>query len=256
MAVSIDSTKLYKAFKLENFSVWDDETANRVSLDKWPGCLVTGLKVDPDIASEFIRRTDSFFTWGMGGNNHKWNDKVRKIVGLPPEDQYSNVYTNQDRDEFWIRQNYFRIKWMSLNNLFYLASGRISNSYVGGYYGLVDFEGNIYHWKNIGKWPSVREVKAELETIGYAFPGIELRLTLFDSEYCCDNIKPVISMWLKNGKVTCTAPVPEKINKLPEETFGACFSPNFEGETDPHINISLITKWAICAGTYLGGDNP
>ena len=61
-------------------------------LPKWPLMYTTGKPVTQEQAKEIIRRTDTFFI-GYSGNNRAYNQRVRRLLGMPPG--------FSDHDEKW-----------------------------------------------------------------------------------------------------------------------------------------------------------
>lgn len=71
-------------------------------LPKWPQMIVTGRPVKEVQARGIIRRTDTFFIHDYIGNDHKWNDEVKRAVGLP---------TGQLTAASWAEMDAWRVKW-------------------------------------------------------------------------------------------------------------------------------------------------
>ena len=46
-------------------------------LPKWPQCIITGERVTLEQADEIIRRTDTFLTFGFGGNDNRFDEAAK-----------------------------------------------------------------------------------------------------------------------------------------------------------------------------------
>lgn len=167
---------------------------------KWPAARLTGPRVSPELALEFIRRTDSAFTY-CSTNNHVFADDFNYLLG---------------REDRWAYDAAFR-EHFGFVDLNYLASHWIASSYIGGPHGPVAPSGVVRLAINFGKWPSVEGVESDLAKVAEAFPWLAFKLSLHD---LCDNfeeldeIGPATHSWrLGDGKFEAIEP-----ETLPVET--------------------------------------
>ncbi len=168
-----------------------------LGLTKWPGLIVTGKRITRKQAAEILIRTDS---WWLSSNTKWYEEKVRKLLNLPEDDV--------DRQ----RQFLMDIKALELN---YLNNSQILSCSIQGPHGWCDWKGNIgCSSYNIGKWPTVEEVKEDWVKIAQAFPFLHLKCQLLNDETCSDaELYPVVQFNICNGKVR----VKTKNLKLAEE---------------------------------------
>lgn len=163
-------------------------------LPKWPQMRVAGRQVTPDQASEIIRRTDTFFAGGYGGNDRVWEERVKSLVGMP----------NMDTDDWnasWAAQQAWEENWGCLSTE-YVKNSWVSCAFIGGPHGWCSPLGTIYFRDNIGKWPSGEEVEADWQKLAEAFPFLDLEALLMSGESCEDDAVPVVGLVVKDGLVT------------------------------------------------------
>jgi hypothetical protein len=181
-------------------------------LPKWPQCLITGPAVTPEQAKDIIFRTDYFlqnFSPYAGGNNHAWNEWARQELGYDLITKLNDYgaggeWTDERRER---QQKVWQVEQELKHRLKMVVTEYVTNSwascaYIYGPYGWCHPDGRIYHCDNVGKWPEVKEVATDLETIGAAFPYVKLWLTLMNAEQGEPNSAPVVTMLLENGEVT------------------------------------------------------
>lgn len=174
-------------------------------LPKWPKMYVTGVSISPLQAMEIIRRTDSFF-YGYDGNNKELNELVQEMVSLPTINSYKN-YEDYDSDKEKWEKNW------GLIHCYYVENGWISNCFILGAHGWCHPNGKIGYSTNVGKWPDIKDIYQEWTLIAETFPYLELGITLYDGEWSEEDIKPVVSMKVKNGKVNLIDPEEENVHE-------------------------------------------
>jgi hypothetical protein len=200
-----------------------------LALPKWPQHYVTGKPVTVEQAKEIIRRTDSFFCHGYGGNNHKYNSWVRKTLGMAPDmwDRPHRPYpkddapqAEKDADLAARRAEYaednrlrelFEKRWHPLQTE-YVHNSWISCSFIGGPHGWCHPDGQIGYVDNVGKWPSVEAVFNDWKVLAEAFPFIDIGVTLFDGESCEDNTNKIVSMRVRGSEVVLIDPAAEDVH--------------------------------------------
>jgi hypothetical protein len=174
-------------------------------LPKWPQHLVTGKPVTIEQAKEVIRRTDTFFSSGYGGNNHRYDAWVRDTLGMTPEDKKYGP-------EAWEHDEKWRAKWGCISTE-YVHNTWISCAFIGGPHGWMHPDGHIGFVDNVGKWPNCRDILEDWEKLATAFPFIEVGVTLMDCEGTEENPNPVISFRVADGKVEVVDPREVDVHK-------------------------------------------
>ncbi len=183
-----------------------------VELPKWPGLTVAGDPVTEDQAAEIIVRTN--LAW-IGGNDQEWKQAVRAVLGLPDDDDWSEGRWAQDE-----------AAWEAIRHigLDYLVNTQIISAYLGGPHGWMHWDGTVgCSGFNIGKWPSVEEVRDEWQDIAEAWPFLTLRSQLLSGEWCEDDAVPVVEFRVSGGRVEVVAP--EGVLAPPPSTVPAPFDP-------------------------------
>jgi hypothetical protein len=183
------------------------EVLNRY-LPKWPQMIVVGQPVTPEQALEVIRRTDTFFTHGYGGNDHRFDNMAKEIVGMPNTDlwrepaykEMSQETQNRIWRERWDSLEAWRAKWGIIETE-YVHNSWISCAYVGGPHGWCHPDGKIYYTDNVGKWPSVEAIRNDWKKIAQAFPFLDLRVALMNGESCELGTCAVAGFRVKSGRV-------------------------------------------------------
>lgn len=173
-------------------------------LPKWPGLIVSGLHVTKEQAAEILVRTDG---WHLSGNDRSWEQKLATdIIGWPRNkelDRYSDSL--EERQSFYGLIQKFRQDHDVLE-LDYMENWQIYSSWIGGPKGWCNWDGRIFCANyNIGKWPSVECVYEELSIISSAFPFLDMRVQLLNTEiYEGNEDKPevVIEFNVREGNVT------------------------------------------------------
>lgn len=243
-----------------------------VGLPKWPQMYVTGTPVTVAQAKDIIRRTDSFFTRGYGGNNHQYNSLVRKLVGMPldyhdrPYEKFPGDDAPQEvKDAFFAKrraeneedrkvQEAFDRRWRPLRTS-YVHNSWLSSSFIGGPYGWCHPDGEIGYVDNVGKWPSVEDVYKDWVVLAEAFPFLDIGITLYDGESCEDGTRPLVSMRVKDGKATLVDPAAEDVHASHKkatrrsDSLGSSvteFMTNFNNpRREQGIDDEWIYEWAM-----------
>lgn len=192
-----------------------DELLNR-GLPKWPQMYTTGKRITEEQSKEIIRRTDSFFVNGAGGNDHKFDSKWAKAFGMRHFYDYSVPYDERKTVDWKLNHNIREVwnaKWGTLG-LNYCENHWISSSYIYGPYGWCHpWDGIINYVDNVGKWPSVEDIYNEWVTIAKAFPFLDIGVTLMNDEHCIDGTAPVVSLKVSSGEVTLVDPHEHDVHK-------------------------------------------
>jgi hypothetical protein len=192
---------------MEKTNVFDKE------LPKWPALVVKGKPVTKDQAKEIIVRTSGFY---FGCNDREWESIINELIfGIrATSNEFDKLLKEKhgidekDFNKFWeIKESYYE-KYSPIENLYYLSNSRISSSWIGGPYGWCSWNGKIGCSNyNIGKYPSVTGVYNEWVRIAEAFPYLDLKCQLMDSEAGeNEEPKPVVEFEIKNGKVEAYEP--------------------------------------------------
>lgn len=168
-----------------------------INLPKWPACCVTGNSVTEEQAMEILIRTQNFY---FPTNDHDFKKELAKTLGVNIESEQSwGVMKPEEMKR--LQEEYQCL------DLYYLSNEQICSAYTGGPNGWLNWNGTVHQMsKNIGKWPSVAEIFEEWKRIAQAFPFLNLRCQLFDSEYYTENPKPLIEFIVKDGKVEMKTP--------------------------------------------------
>lgn len=162
------------------------------NLPKWPQMIVTGRPVKEVQARGIIRRTDTFFTHGYTGNDHEWDDEVKKAVGLPIGRPSLDVY---DQEDAWKR------KWECVSTQ-YVHNSWISCPFIFGPHGWCHPDGQIGFEDNVGKWPSVIDILEDWSELAREFPFLDLGVTLMNLESGENDKRPVVDMRVRDGRVS------------------------------------------------------
>jgi len=195
-------------------------------LPKWPQMRVIGEPISEELAKEIIIRTDRFFDSCHSSNSHNFDKQCRKIFGIPEQPQlykewqtvfgiFDNKLATDDEKE-WAENERDRLRdiednyWGFFDRLHkeigYISDSYIMNSwfsscFIFGPHGWMNPDGTIGFIDNIGKWPDVEAVYNYWKKIAKEYPMLKIRITLMDGEGCEDNISPVVTMKVANGKI-------------------------------------------------------
>lgn len=216
-------------------------------IPKWCQMIVTGVPVTKEQASEIIRRTDWFFL-GYEGNNHSFNKKVKEITHMPDfEDDTS--YNIEEWDIYRKDKMFFDKKWGVITCSF-VINDWISSSYINGPHGWCHPDGKIGYSYDIGKHPSIEEVYNDWRIIAREFPYLNLGITLMNGNSYDDNIKPVISIKVKDGRAILISPEQEDVHKYHEVVKNVEITDEFifnrltNDDIENAIPLDVIEGWA------------
>lgn len=174
------------------------EEAFHNGLPKWPQMKVIGKPVSEELAREIILRTDNFFGYSGGGNNHAFNKKARELFGIKERPNGMEEFDD------WSESIENFLKAVGHIDTQYVENDWISCCFIYGPHGWMHPDGTIGFADNVGKWPSVEEVYEDWEKIAKEYPQLDLKVTLFSCEECEDCKYPVVTMEIKDGKIEFT----------------------------------------------------
>ena len=187
-----------------------------LGLPKWPALLVVGSPVTRQQAMEIIIRTDGLY---FSSNDREFDKQLNEYfydiqideAGYGEDKKAIAKKLNVAENDWNAIFEYQRMKAEEIGRLglSYLNNSQIVSSWIGGPHGWCDWQGNIHTRNyNIGKWPSVEEVYNDWVTIAEAFPFLDLRCQLLNSEAGeeVDEQKPVVEFVVKDGKVEMVEP--------------------------------------------------
>lgn len=222
------------------------------SLPKWPQMIVTGTPVTKEQALEIIRRTDIFFLMPHG-NDREFIKEASRLLGIPqrPNPRFLATETLYDSafDSYWERLQKWRKSWGTIRTE-YVYNDWVSSSYVDGPNGWCHPDGTIGFARNVGKYPSVEDIRREWGLIAEAFPFLELEVTLMDGEWCEEDTSPIVSMLIRNGEVELVDP---KVRNLHEEFAHTIVAPERKeteflmlppSKREHAIGIGQILDWS------------
>jgi hypothetical protein len=176
-------------------------------LPKWPQMLVRGVPVSVEQAKEIIRRTDSFFGYFGGGNDHAFCESVAKRLRFPQIDYSGPV---GERLETFDLQDEWRKQWGWIGTE-YVHNSWIASAFIYGSHGWCHPDGTIAYLDNVGKWPSVETVLNDWRVLAREFPFLDLGATLQSGEECEEGTKPVVSFHVHNGLVDVIDPAEKDV---------------------------------------------
>lgn len=183
----------------------DENLLNR-ALPKWPQMVVTGTRLREDLALEVIRRTDSWFVSGHGCNDRDGDRRLAQRFHMPHFHDYSVRHPDGfDWKAHWDRCDRWKTAWGTIETE-YVRNNWIGSSFIHGPHGWCHPDGQIYYRDNVGKWPSIEEIRADWQTLLTAFPFLCLTVTLMSGESCEDHTEPVVSMRVADGQVQLVEP--------------------------------------------------
>jgi hypothetical protein len=185
--------------------VTDENLLNR-ALPKWPQMVVTGTRLREDLALEVIRRTDAWFVSGHGCNDRDGDRRLAQRFHMPHFHDYSVRHPDGfDWKAHWDRCDRWKTAWGAIETE-YVRNNWIGSSFIYGPHGWCHPDGQIYYRDNVGKWPSIEEIRADWQTLLTAFPFLCLTVTLMSGESCEDHTEPVVSMRVADGQVQLVEP--------------------------------------------------
>jgi len=185
--------------------VSDEDLLNR-GLPKWPQMIVTGPRLREDLALEVVRRTDSWFVSGHGCNDRDGDRRLAQRFRMPHFRDYSvREPEGFDWRAHWDRGERWKKAWGVVETQ-YVHNTWVGSSFIFGPYGWCRPDGQIYYSDNVGKYPSVQEIRADWQTLATAFPFLVLTVTLMSGEGCDDDTHPVVAMEVADGQVKLKEP--------------------------------------------------
>jgi len=171
---------------------------------------------------EIIIRTD-YSVINPSSNDGVWCEIVAQIIGVPiqEKDEGFNLFY-QRRDKFAES-----IGWIS--EIEYLRPSRITDSYIGGSHGWIDWDGFVgTSGHNIGKWPKDEEVLNDWKILLQNFPFLSLRAQLFDREQCEEGGTPIVEYIIGDGNVEM---------KSPGEKIAPCVTRSLDDDVSRHFTF-------------------
>lgn len=255
-------------------SISKEEAFGR-GLPKWPQMLVTGDTVTVEQAKDIIFRTDSFmtqfrFSWG-GGNDRHFNRSFWESAGYMAmfiRNMY--VFKSAPNEDFPVDENEmleyralqeamnsvneeFEKEMGFISNTEYVRNNMVASCYIYGAHGWCNPDGTISYVDNVGKWPSVEEIFNEWSTIAAAFPYLNVYVTLMSGEQCEDNKRPVVTLHVKDGSVSCFEPDMSKHDgmKNPDRSMDAMVA-SITGNFFNSKSTAIPREWIgeFCEKTY------
>lgn len=209
-----------------------------LALPKWPQMKVLGEKIEKEQALEIIRRTDTFFSY-PSGNNHSY---IKSVV-----DKLKMPHFNKKKEETFEANFKNREKWLERWGYItteYVHNTWISSAFIGGPYGWCHPDGTIQYGNNVGKWPSVEQVYNEWSILAKEFPFIKLDVTLMDGEECEENIQPVTSMRVEDGKVCFVEEDRIEQSLVRQDSVQTFCSSFLNPSREQGLSWDVIEKWS------------
>ena len=212
-------------------------------LPKWPAMLVQGKPIKIAQAKEIVRRTDVFFEFPeFAGNDAAYRNRAMELLRIP------QAFNTVPRMVAFTRQDEWRRQWGYIDTS-YVKNNWIASSYIYGPHGWVHPSGKIEYARNVGKWPSNREVRDDWAILAREFPFIDLTVVLMDGEYMEDGIKPVCGFKVQNGSVMIFDPlttpdVMESAPPIPSTDDDLENSPIFGYAYEHGLPFQWLEDWA------------
>lgn len=223
-----------------------------VGLPKWPQCRIWGKRISEDQALEIIRRTDTFFSEGQAGNNHRFNRAASKITKRVLWFDHDNGYEYRDDKDAKEKKKKFAEQWKPVSTD-YIQNSWVSCPWVGGPHGWCHPDGTIGYCNNIGKYPEPEYIYNDLVKIAKEFQFVEFFCCVMNDEECSENLETRLSFLVKDGKVKILDPIPVeqtievgvgfnvntltfRMFQMEESDYGGC------GEN--YFTLNQIEKWA------------
>jgi hypothetical protein len=179
-------------------------------LPKWPQHYVTGVPVSVEQAMEIVRRTDSFFVSGHGGNDRAGDKVLARRLRLPHFSDPSEDYKQVD----WSARTAQTARWSHAWGIVeteYIRNAWISCAFIGGPHGWCHPDGTIGNVTNVGKWPGAADIFEEWKVLAAAFPFLSLGATLMDGE-SGHSTNPVVSFEVRAGLVEVVDPAERSVH--------------------------------------------
>ena len=211
------------------------------NLPKWPQMLVSGKTIAQEDAMEIIRRTDSFFGSGFGGNDREYAKQLRAITKMPNNDGEYDYKTWCDWKQRW-----------GYLDLEHIHNDWVTSAFIGGPHGWCHPDGSISFCYNVGKWPNGQEIFNDWSKISNEFPFLKLGVILMDRENCENGAKAVIGFKIADGIVNIVDPLEQdvlagfpSIKPIPSMQNNIQHLMLRSLERERGIKLEHIKKWAI-----------
>lgn len=218
-----------------------------IALPKWPALIVRGDSVTREQAAEIIIRTHGY----LGCNDDAWEREAKDILGYPPDFEARNAPDGDFRDHLNLTEQ--ARKRLGVLELEYLCNDQIMSSWIGGADdGWVKWDGRVQNsrGKNIGKWPSVTEVRDEWRRIAKSFPFLNLVCELWNCEACgpIDDTpgRAAVRFVVASGKVKTSIPKGEPLALPLEIDYDALFTKGERGCDAETLRWAVrVTEWSL-----------
>jgi hypothetical protein len=195
----------------------EEELLDR-GLPKWPQMVVTGKRISEEFALEVIRRTDNWFVRASGCNDREGDRRLAKRFRMPHF--YDSANPTPQRED-WKLSARWKEAWKTIETQ-YVTNAWIGSSFIYGPHGWCHPDGTIYYIDNVGKWPSIADVRADWELLATSFPFLDLRVTLMSGEQCEEDTRPVVTMCVLDGQVRLVEPIADLDHRTPQrDMYGA-----------------------------------
>ena len=205
-----------------------------IELPKWTAMTVMGERVTRAQAAEILIRTND---WVSSCNDQEWMAAVWRAID-------ADVTLVNNRPQVSLSSLQAATERLRALGLTYLHNERIMSAWFGGPHGWCDWSGNLHTTNyNIGKWPSVAEVRADWKAIAEAFPFLRLRCQLWSGEASAKEIAPLVEFVVARGKVRVIVP---KAPLLHPSSVGVDVLRAFNPKEGSFRGCSeQVLKWAI-----------
>lgn len=231
-----------------------------IDLPKWPELRVEGVTVTRKQAAEVMYRTVGSIDRSTNQSNvglvltcklmgdRRWADMVQDmpddVVRSWTELEEVDGALRKIEDRSKVYENYDRLTARELEigviqGLEYMVNHRFVSMYIGGPHGWMDWDGTVgTSGYNIGKWPSVQEVKTELDVIAAAFPFLQMRVQLMPGETSenTDDTRPLLQVQVGDGAAVFEDPG-DAIESTHDD--GAMFVRLIERLADPYREVGF-----------------
>jgi hypothetical protein len=195
-----------------------EEELLKRGLPKWPQMVVTGKRISEEFALEIIRRTDRWFVNASGCNDRDGDERLAKRLRMPHFFRYDPA--RPDRREDWQLSARWKEAWKTIETQ-YVHNSWIGSSFAWGPHGWCHPDGRISYYDNVGKWPSIEDVRADWQLLATAFPFLDLRVTLMSGESCEEDTHPVVTMCVLDGQVRLAEPITDVDHRMPPRDLHA-----------------------------------
>lgn len=181
-------------------------------LPKWPQMIVTGPRLREELALEVIRRTDTWFVHARGCNDHEGDRRLAQRFRMP---HYCDFEKDPPRQASHAHCERWKTLWGTLETC-WAHNEWIASCNSGGPRGWCHPEGVLYYDDDVGKWQSIKALRADWQDLAAAFPFLALTVTLMSAGAAEVGGQPVVSMRILEGQVTLMEPQKIDIYQLEE----------------------------------------